>query len=139
MPEESTTPDLIGLTRLFNEAFNRRDWDAVESFYAPDAVSVAVEGLGTFKGAAAIRANYEEAVSLADDFHIEIEEIIDLGNGVTFVVNLITGHPVRSSGELRMRTGTVVSWTEAVIERETGYMDIDEARAAAERLAEERG
>ena len=53
-------------------------------------------------------------------------------------MNLITGHPVGSSGELRMRTGNVVSWTEAVIERETGYVDIDEARAAAERLAKER-
>ena len=38
-----------------------------------------------------------------------------------------------------MRTGNVVSWTEAVIERETGYLDIDEARAAAERLAASRG
>jgi hypothetical protein len=38
-----------------------------------------------------------------------------------------------------MRTGTAVSWTEAVIERETGYLDIDEARAAAERLVQERG
>ena len=139
MSEEPTTPDLIGLARLFNDAFNRRDWDAVESFYAPDAVAVAAEGLGTFEGAAAIRRLYEEAASFGDDFHNEIEEIIDLGNGVTFVVNLITGHPVGSSGELRMRTGNVVSWTEAVIERETGYLDIDEARADAERLAAERG
>jgi hypothetical protein len=38
-----------------------------------------------------------------------------------------------------MRTGNVVTWTEAVIERETGYLDIDEARADAERLAAERG
>ena len=43
--EPPTTADLIGLARLLNEAFNRRDWDAVESFYAPDAVSVGVEGL----------------------------------------------------------------------------------------------
>jgi hypothetical protein len=132
MPEESTTPDPIALARLFNEAFNRRDWDAVESFYAPDAVAVAAKGVGTFEGAAVVRGVYEEAASFGDDFHIEIEEIIDLGNGAT-------GHPVGSSGELRMRTGNVVSWTEALIERETGYMDIDEARAAAERLAQERG
>ena len=139
MSEESTTPDLVALVRRLNEAINRGDWDAVESYYAPDAVSVLTEGVGTFEGAAAIRGVYEEAVSFADDVHVENEEIIDLGNGVTFVVNLITGHPVGSSGELRMRTGNVVSWTEAVIERETGYMDIDEARAAAERLAKERG
>jgi hypothetical protein len=91
------------------------------------------------RGQRAIPGLYEEAASFADDFHIEIEEIIDLSNGVTFVVVLITGHPVGSSGELQMRTGNAVSWTEAVIERETAYLDIDEARAAAERLAEERG
>jgi ketosteroid isomerase-like protein len=137
--QESTTPDLIGLARRLNEAINRRDWDAVESFYAPDAVSVLTEGVGTFEGAAAIRAFYEDGASSMDDFHVETQEIIDLGNGVTFAVVLITGHPVGSSGEVRMRYGSVGSWTEAVIARDTGYMDIDEGRAAAERLAEERG
>ena len=136
---ESTTPDLIGLARLANEAINRRDWDAVESFYAPDAVSVLTEGVGTFEGAAAIRGVYEEAASFADDVHVEMQEIVDLGNGVTFVVNLITGHPVGSSGELQIRYGSVASWTESVIERLTSYMDADEGRAAAERLAEQRG
>ena len=139
MSQESTTPDLIELARLLNEAFNRRDFDAVESFFAPDAVTVGLEGIGTYEGAAAIRGFYEEAASFADDFHVETEEIIDLGNGVTFAVVLITGHLVGSSGDVQMRFGSVASWTEAVIERETGYLDIDEARAAAERLAQERG
>ena len=139
MPEKSTTPDLIGLARLLNEAFNRRDFDAVESFYAPDAVSVQAEGIGTFEGVAAIRGFYEDAASSLDDFHVETQEIIDLGNGVTFAVVLITGHPVGSSGEVEIRYGSVASWTEAVIERLTSYMDIAQARAAAERLAAERG
>jgi ketosteroid isomerase-like protein len=137
--EESTTPDLIGLARLLNEAFNRCDFDAVESFFAPDAVTVGLEGIGTFEGAAAIRGFYEDAASSYDDFHVETEEIIDLGNGVTFAVVLITGHLVGSGGEVQMRFGSVASWTEAVIERQTGDMDIDEGRAAAERLAKERG
>ena len=139
MPEKSTTPDLIGLARLLNEAFNRRDWDAVESFFAPDAVTVGVEGIGTFEGAPAIRGFYEDAASSLDDFHVETQEIIDFGNGVTFAVVLITGHPVGSSGEVEIRYGSVASWTEAVIERLTSYMDIDQARADAERLAQERG
>jgi len=137
--EESTTSDLIRLARLLNEAINRRDWDAVESFYSPDAVDVGVEALGTFEGATAIRGYYEDAASSLDDFHVETQEIIDLGNGVTFAVVLITGHPFGSSGEVQMRFGSVASWTEAVIERQTGDMDIDAARAAAERLAGERG
>src|SRR5690242_19280992 len=36
--EESTTPDLVELTRLAFEAENQRDIDAVMSFFAPDAV-----------------------------------------------------------------------------------------------------
>ena len=139
MSQESSTPDLVGLARRLNEAIIRRDFDAVESFYAPDAVSVKTEALGTFEGAAAIRGFYEEATSFVDDFHAEIEEVTDLGNGVTFAVLIITAHAGSSSGELHMRFGTVASWTEGVIERETTYMDIAEARAAAERLAEERG
>ena len=139
MPEKSMTPDLIGLARLLNEAFNRRDWDAVESFFAPDAVTVGVEGIGTFEGAPAIRGFYEDAASSYDRVHVEFEEIIDFGNGVTFAVVLVTGHPVGSSAEVRIRHGSVASRTEAVIERLTAFMDIDEGRAAAERLAAERG
>ena len=139
MPEESTTSDLIRLARLLNEAINRRDWDAVESFYSPDAVDVGVEAIGTFEGAATIRGYYEDLASSYDDAHVETEEIIDLGNGVTFAVVLITGRPAGSSGEVRIRYGSAASWTEAVIERLTSYMDIDQARAAAERLAQERG
>src|SRR5262252_6803689 len=90
MPEKSTTPDLVGLARLLNEAINRRDWDAVESFYASDAVDVGVEALGTFEGATTIRGYYEDAASPLDDFHVETQEIVDLGNGVTFAVVLIT-------------------------------------------------
>ena len=38
MTKESTTPDLVELVRKQLEAVNRRDLDAVMSFYAPDSV-----------------------------------------------------------------------------------------------------
>lgn len=38
MPEESTTPDLVGLARRLREAFNRGEFDLALTFYAPDAV-----------------------------------------------------------------------------------------------------
>jgi len=38
-----------------------------------------------------------------------------------------------------MRYAAVGVWREGLIERVTSYRDIDEARAAAERLAESRG
>jgi ketosteroid isomerase-like protein len=124
--------------RLLGEAINHRDFDAVESFYAPDAVSVWTE-VGRFEGAAAIRGLLEDMTSPLEPFHGELEEIIDLGNGVTFAVIIVAGRPVGSSGELKIRFPSVAIWTEGVIERETSYVDIDEARAAAERLAQERG
>jgi ketosteroid isomerase-like protein len=52
MSEESTTPDLVELGSRHLEAANRRDFDAVLSFYVPDAVLENAEGLGTFEGKA---------------------------------------------------------------------------------------
>jgi ketosteroid isomerase-like protein len=138
MSKKSTTPDLVELVRRNFEALSRRDFDAVESFFAQDAVYGPTE-IGTFEGPAAIRGLCEDLMSTYDEFHIEIEELIDLGNGVTFAVIILTAHPFGSSGEVRMRYATVAIWTDGVIERQTDHTDIDEARAAAERLARERG
>jgi ketosteroid isomerase-like protein len=137
MSEESTTPDLVELVNRVREAVNRRDFDAIESSYAPDAVLRAAEA-GTFEGASAIRGLAEDMTSPYEELHVEAEEIIDLGNGVTFGVINVTGRPVGSSGEVRFRWASVAIWTNGVIEREMRDVSIDEARAAAERLAEER-
>jgi len=51
----------------------------------------------------------------------------------------VTGRPVGSSGQVRFRFASVAIWTNGVIEREMRNVSIDEARAAAERLAQERG
>ena len=37
------------------------------------------------------------------------------------------------------RSALVCTWSDGLIEKETNFDDVDEARAAAERLAEERG
>ena len=140
MSEESTTPDLVELSRRVLDATNRRDFDAVASFYAPDAVYRATE-IGTFEGAGAISGLLEEFVGAYEEFQAEREEIIDLGNGVTFAVTILAGRLLGSNGKLELRFPSVTTWTEGLIERQTNYnyRDIDEARAAAERLAEERG
>ena len=134
MAEKSTTPDLVELA----DAVNRRDFDAVEGFYAPDAVLRGAE-IGTFEGAAAIRGLFEDMVRPFEESHGEVEEVIDLDNGVTFAVIAATGHPAGSSGEVRFRYAVVAIWTKGVIVRQFHYMDLDEAGAAAERLAEEQG
>jgi ketosteroid isomerase-like protein len=137
MSEASTTPDLIELVNRVREAVNRRDFDGVESFYAPDAVLRGAEA-GTFEGASAIRGLAEDMASPHEELYVEAEEIIDLGNGVTFAVIIVTGRPVGSNGEIRFRWASVAIWTDGVIEREMRNVSIDEGRAAAERLAKER-
>ena len=137
MSEDSTTPDPVELARSFLAAVNRRDVDAVESFYAPDAVLRSAE-IGTLVGPAAIRSFFEDILSRYDEFHGELEEIIDLGNGVGFLVTVCRGRPVGGEEEVRLRLASVLLGTESVIQGQTNYLDIDEARAAAERLAASR-
>jgi len=119
------------------EAFNRRDFDAIESLYAEDAVLAGVD-LGSFEGASAIRSLYEEMTTPYRDFTSQLDAVNDLGNGIGFAVVTVAGHPVGSTGEVRLHYGSVVVLADGVIVQQTNYMDIDEARAAAERLAAER-
>ena len=139
--EESTTPDLVELGRGLFEAANRRDFDAILLRYAPDAVwdMNPLGGLGTFEGHAAIRGFWEDWYASYEHFEIEPEEQRDLGNGVGFTVVIQKARPVGSSGEVRLRYALVSVWVEGLIVRLTNYADIDEARAAAEQLAESRG
>jgi ketosteroid isomerase-like protein len=140
MPEESTTPDLVELGSRFREAANRRDLDAMLGFFAPDAVwETMAAGLGTtFAGVAAIRRFFEDWWGSYDELWIEREEGLDLGNGVVFSVLIQRGRPIGSSGHVQLRWGSVGVWVGGLIVRITNYPDIEEARSAAERLAEER-
>ena len=138
MPEESTTPDLVELSRRFHEAASRLDFDAMVSFYAPDAVWDGRASGMTFEGRTAIRGFWEDVTVAYEEFEFQPEEILDLGNGVIFQVALQKGRPVASIGYVQLRYAAVVVWAKGLIERVTLYNDPDEARAA-ERLAGERG
>jgi hypothetical protein len=54
-------------------------------------------------------------------------------------VIVLSGRPLASSVDVRLRFASVAEWTNGLIVRIRNYTDIDEAHAAAERLAEERG
>jgi ketosteroid isomerase-like protein len=95
-------------------------------------------GIGTYRGIGAIRGSLEEWFSLSEDAAAEIEENVDLGNGVVLAVVRQRSRPVGSSSYVEFRFASVTEWNGSVISRVTPYTDIDEARAAAERLAEER-
>jgi ketosteroid isomerase-like protein len=140
MPEESTTPDLEHRVRSWIEAQDRRDFDELMSFYAPDVVwDGPTAGGMTFEGRAAVRGFLEEWVGSYEDYRLEIPEFHDVGGGVTWVVLEQRGRPRGTSGFVDFRLAVVATWTDGLIHRLTSYSDIDEARAAAERLAEERG
>jgi ketosteroid isomerase-like protein len=140
MSEESTTPDLVELQKRLTEAANRRDLDALMAFYAPDGVyDMSPVGMGTFEGLAAGRAFIEDWWGSYEAFEFEAEQTLDLGNGVGLRVLIQKGRPVGSSGEVELRYAAVSVWEDGKIVRMTNYSAIDEARAAAERLAGSRG
>ena len=139
MSEESTTPDLVGLVRRQFEAGNRRDLDAVTNSFAPDAV-LDGRALGDhFEGRAAICSFIEDWFGTYEELEFGLEEVNDLGNGIAFAVVIQDGRPVGSAGHVRQREAWVYVWVGGLIARFTVYGDIDEARTAAEHLAEERG
>ena len=137
MSQESTTPDLVELLSRAFEAANRRDLDAVASSFAEDAT---FEGraLGDhFEGRAAIRSFIEDWFGAYEELEFGLEEVRDLGKGVVFAVVIQNGRPVGSAGHVRQREGWVYVWVGGLIAQFT-VSDIDEARAAAERLVQER-
>jgi hypothetical protein len=67
----------------------------------------------------------------------EVEEVSHLGGGFVFAVVSQDGRLVGSAGHVRQREGWVYIWARSLIARFTVY-DIDEGRAAAERLAKAR-
>ncbi len=140
MPEESTTPDPVRLTRLAFEAVNRRDIDAVMSFFAPDAVLDGRAAGGLYEGRAAIRGFLDDWFGSFAELRMEVEEfVVVFDEGVVLAVVSQEGRPVGADGQVHQREGWAICWSaDGLLVRLTTHPDIDEARAAAERLAESR-
>ncbi len=140
MPEESSTPDLVELTRQAIEAAGRRDFDVAMSRYTEGSVcDMSSIGAGTYQGADTIRREMEAWTGAFEDFEIEIKEIRDMGNGVILSLTRQSGRPPGVSGDVHMPVIGVTQWSAGNIVSAIFFMDVDEARAAAERLAQERG
>jgi hypothetical protein len=76
MPEKSTTPDLVERWRQTNEAFVRRDFDAMMSFFAPEAVwGLSSAGIGGFEGADAIRRFHADWIGSYGDYENQVEAL----------------------------------------------------------------
>jgi ketosteroid isomerase-like protein len=139
MPEESATRDLVGRVHEVFAALNSSDFDALASLCAPDAVYESVAMGATFEGVAAIREFCEDMVGAYEGFVAQIGENLDLGKGIGLAVVSQRGRPAGSSFEARMRYAAVSEWVEDLLVRITMYTNIDDARATAGRLAQERG
>jgi ketosteroid isomerase-like protein len=138
--EESTSPDLVECTRRSVQAGSDRDIDLALTLFTHDAVwDMSPWGMGTFEGIEAIRGFFEDWLGAYEQYALETEEVVDLGNGVTLAVLHQGGRPSGSTGEVQLRYASVTMWANGLMTRVTNYRDIDEARATAERLAEQRG
>ena len=137
MSQMSPTPDLVELVRKQLEALDRRDVDGVMNNVAEDGV---LEGrVEEVEGRAAIRRFLvEDWFGAYEELNYELEEVSDLGGGVVFAVVIQDGRPVGGDGRVRQREGWVYLWVGDSIARLT-TSEVDQARAAAERLAEQRG
>ena len=136
MAEESTTPDLVELAQRYIDAVNVGDIDAATNLFASDVVWEGV--FQTFEGRAAARGFLQDWLDAFDEFELAAEELRDLGGGVAFSVFIQRGKPRGATGWVQVRAASVTVVVDGLAERVTLYLDIDEARAAAERLAEER-
>jgi ketosteroid isomerase-like protein len=140
MAEQSTTPDLVELVRKQVEALDRGDLDGVMSGVA-DGVVLEGWALGDlFEGRVAVRGFLEDYwFRIYEELDFELEEVSHLGDGVVFAVVSQEGRPVGSAAHIRQREGWVYLCVGGLITGLTTYDAVDEARAAAERLAQERG
>jgi ketosteroid isomerase-like protein len=140
MPKEPTTPDLVDLTRQSMEATNRGDLDAPATLFAPDAVfDMSSAGLGRFEGVTAIHGYLADWTSAYEKQEMRQWEGWHLGNGVVFVVTVFDARPRGSQARVRERWAFTVIWAKGMISNVVASRDTKAARAAAERLAEERG
>ena len=139
MSEKAATPDLVERSRLAFTAASRRDLDTLVTFYASDAVlDLSDLGLGTFDGVDAIRAFVEDWFRSYAEYEVSADEILRLGENVILTINTQMARLPGSSGFVRLHDAYIFLFEDGLIARHTPYQNIDEARAAAERLAEER-
>jgi ketosteroid isomerase-like protein len=119
---------------------SRGDIDAVMSLFAADAVyDASDQGIGTFEGAEPIRRLLEDWHRSWQEYRYHEEELLDLGHGVVLSVAREGGRLIGGDGRVEQRVAHLTTWAEGKIEWFKVYADPDEARAAAQRLARERG
>jgi len=136
---ESTTPGLTERMRRFTDALEQRDFDSALDFFGPDPEwDMSAMGMGVFKGPVAIRGLLEDWTASYDEWEIEFEQPLDFGSGVVLAVVSRTRPPRWQHGQCAAALRRRRQWAGEMILRVATYSDIDDGRAAAKRLADER-
>jgi ketosteroid isomerase-like protein len=139
MPEHRATQDVAALTRAFGKVAG--DVDGEMTFYGARPVyDLSPMGIGVYEGRAAIRAFLAGWMTSYEAYEEEMQEVIDLGNGVAFAAVRESAVPLGSTAQARVQSvyGFAIVWVDGKIARIIAYPNANEARAAAELLAEER-
>ena len=136
---EGSTNDPVELTRRAIASLDSRNFDALMCFVGPASVcDLSFLELGTHTGSAAIRRFAVEWVGRLPGYAVQLREMQDFGNGVIYVAAV--GHRAYAPHfHIDLPDDAVLVWTDGILDRFTLYADADEARAAAEALARERG
>ncbi len=127
---------MVDLTEQLVEAFDRGDVDAIEQLGADDAV-VQAEGLGMrFEGAKAVRAFIEDWLGSFADLSFELRGVSRVSENVVLAVIEQRGRPVGAAGAVQQLEAWAIRWAGGQIARLSSHLDLEEARAAAQSLAE---
>jgi len=139
MSEGPAAPDPVELVRHAFDAGNRHDIDAIMGFYAPDALwDLSNIGLGTFQGEDATRSFLEDWFGTWGDHTVQVQDVIDCGHGVILSPVHEVARLAGSDGQVEQNRAWVMVWVQSKAHRVEVYLDVDQARDAAERLAHER-
>ena len=103
----------VELTRRANDAFNRRDIDAILALADPGIEYfprvLALEGGGPYRGHEGFRRWWEGWLAIAPDFIGEVEDVRDLGDVAVAQVRL-RGYGIGSGAEMEQTLWQFAEW-----------------------------